>query len=60
MSFNGIEILNKFGIKRVKETDEEIVIRMLRGDFEQVVGVPYDKFCEIHKTLVENNPEKLI
>ncbi len=42
------------------ETDEELVIRMLKGGFEKHMGMSYQKFATIHKQLLENHPEKLI
>lgn len=43
-----------------KETDEELVIRLLKGDFENKCGISFDKFTEIHESILKNNPEKLI
>ena len=43
-----------------KETTQETVIRMLKGDFQKVVGVSFEDFMEAYHSLIENNPEKLI
>ena len=43
-----------------KETDEEKVIRILKGDFEETFGMSFDKFIDIYNNLLENNPDKLI
>lgn len=43
-----------------KETTQETVIRMLKGDFQKVVGVSFEDFIEAYHSLIENNPEKLI
>lgn len=44
----------------VKETDEEIVLRLLKHDFEDCCGISFDKFIEIYHEILEQNPEKLI
>ena len=42
------------------ESDEDRVVRMLKGDFEIIMGMSYERFIEIHKYLIEHHPEKLI
>ena len=39
--------------KRSSESDEEFVIRMLKGDFEKIAGVSFDKFYEIRDCIVK-------
>ncbi len=46
--------------KRSSETDEEFVIRMLKGDFEKHMGVSHSTFETIRRDLIENHPEKLV
>ena len=48
------------GIQVTPETKEQKVIRMLKGDFERYVGMPYSEFEQIRDDLMKNNPEKLI
>ncbi len=45
---------------RDKETDEEKVIRIIKGDFEYKFGMTFDKFQDVLKSIMINNPEKLI
>jgi hypothetical protein len=52
-------LMSKYNKKPI-ETDEEIVIRMLRGDFEKTVGISFGRFFELYRNIVENKPEKLI
>jgi hypothetical protein len=42
------------------ETDEAKVIRLVKGDFEKQIGMSFDRFQEILKTIITENPEKLI
>ena len=62
MSVNGMSRLMqlKFGEPRPAETEEEIVARLLKGDFERITGVSFERFCELREYLIENNPEMLI
>lgn len=47
--------------KRVKkETDEDKVVRILKGDFENKFGMTYEKFIEMYNEILKKNPEKLI
>ena len=57
-SVNGV--LGNTLITLPKETTQETVIRMLKGDFQKVVGVSFEDFMEAYHSLIENNPEKLI
>lgn len=41
-------------------TDEEKVLKILKGGFEKEFGMTYEKFKEIYETILEENPEKLI
>ncbi len=43
-----------------KETDEEKVVRILKGDFEKKFGMTFEKFIEVREKLLETHPEKLI
>ena len=42
------------------ETDEQKVIRILKGDFEKKFGMTFEKFIEVRESILEHNPEKLI
>ena len=44
----------------IKETDEEIVIKLLKGDFKKQCGIDFEKFIEVYNDIIENHPEKLI
>lgn len=41
-------------------SDEEKVIRLIKGDFEKYCGLSFDDFIKTHDHLLKNNPEKLI
>lgn len=43
-----------------KETDNDVVIRFIKGDFEKVTGMSFDKFKDVYMDILEKNPEKLI
>ncbi len=43
-----------------KETDDQKVIRILKGDFEKKFGMTFEKFIETYHGLLETSPEKLI
>lgn len=43
-----------------KETDDQKVIRILKGDFEKKFGMTFEKFIETYHRLLETSPEKLI
>lgn len=42
------------------ETDQEKVLRIVKGDFEKKFGMPLDRFNEVLGEIYKNNPEKLI
>lgn len=42
------------------ETDEEKVVRILKGDFEKKFGMTYEKFKNVYDIILRDNPEKLI
>lgn len=42
------------------ETDEEKVVRLIKGDFEEMHGISFSKFQRIYKEILKNNPEKFI
>lgn len=44
----------------IPETDEDIVIRLLKKDFERNNGISFDRFIAAYNLLIENAPEKLI
>ena len=46
--------------KKIILTTEEIVIKLLKGDFEEKCGLSFDEFMETYKNLLEKHPEKLI
>lgn len=57
-----LEILNsiKEAMKERVETEEEKVIRILKGDFEKTFGISWDRFQIVYNKILESNPEKLI
>lgn len=58
---NNFEDLHKLYYAKPKvETDEAKVIRLVKGDFEKQIGMSFDRFQEILKTIISVNPEKLI
>ncbi len=46
--------------KKPVETNEQKVIRILKGDFEKKFGMTFEKFIETYNGILENSPEKLI
>jgi len=42
------------------QTEEEKVVKLLKGGFEEKCGITFTKFIEIYHNILENNPEKLI
>lgn len=42
------------------ETDEEKVIKILKGDFEKKFGMSFEKFIDIYNNIINTSPEKLI
>lgn len=46
--------------KKPAETDEQKVVRILKGDFEKKFGMTFEKFIETYQRLLETSPEKLI
>lgn len=46
--------------EREPETNEQKVIRLLRGDFEKKLGISFEDFMNTYNHLVETNPDKLI
>lgn len=46
--------------RKPPETKEEKVVRCLKGDFEKLIGMSFDEFCEIRNKIIEEQPEKLI
>lgn len=42
------------------ETDEEKVIRLMKGGFEKHHGITFERFIEIYHCILEKSPEKLI
>ena len=60
MSFINISKLAPVKTRGTNETYQQLVIRMIKGDFEKFTGLSFDRFCEIYKQTLENEPEKLI
>ena len=54
------KIEDKFKHILGKESEEDKVARILKGDFEKQFGITFEKFIEVYNYIVENNPEKLI
>ena len=42
------------------ESDEEKVLRIIKGDFENIFGISLEKFNEVYHNILKNCPEKLI
>lgn len=42
------------------ESDEEKVLRIIKGDFENIFGISLEKFNEVYQNILKNCPEKLI
>lgn len=42
------------------ETEDQKVIRILKGDFEKKFGMTFERFVEVRERLIETHPEKLI
>lgn len=42
------------------ESDEEKVVRIIKGDFENIFGISLEKFNEVYHNILKNCPEKLI
>ncbi len=58
MKFNEIDM--QF-IEPVKyDSDEEKVLRIIKGDFEYIFGISLEKFNEVYHNILKNCPEKLI
>ncbi len=63
MAYIGIERLHPTSLKlgkKLTESEQQLVIRMIKGDFEQLIGISFGKFLEIYKKTLEEEPEKLI
>jgi len=43
-----------------EETEEDKVIKILKGGFEKKFNMSFEKFIEIYNNILENSPEKLI
>jgi hypothetical protein len=41
-------------------SEEEKVVKLLKGGFEEKHGLTFDKFIEVYNKLLQDNPEKLI
>ncbi len=58
MKFNEIDMQL---IEPVKyDSDEEKVLRIIKGDFEYIFGISLEKFNEVYHNILKNCPEKLI
>ncbi len=42
------------------DSDEEKVLRIIKGDFEYIFGISLEKFNEVYHNILKNCPEKLI
>lgn len=40
--------------------EKELVIKIANGEFENRFGMTHEKFVELYKELVENEPDRLI
>ncbi len=61
MFLDKVTTLDKLaGIQRIVETDEQKVIRLMKGGFEATIGMTFERYCEIRKDIIKNHPEKLI
>lgn len=55
-----IEIDKQFIVPVKYESDEEKVVRIIKGDFENIFGISLEKFNEVYQNILKNCPEKLI
>ena len=55
-----IEIDKQFIVPVKYESDEEKVVRIIKGDFENIFGISLEKFNEVYQDILKNCPEKLI
>ena len=55
-----IEIDKQFIVPVKYESDEEKVVRIIKGDFENIFGISLEKFNEEYHNILKNCPEKLI
>lgn len=55
-----IEIDKQFIVPVKYESDEEKVLRIIKGDFENIFGISLEKFNEVYQNILKNCPEKLI
>ncbi len=56
---NAVEYLKMHGLY-VNESNEDFVVRMLKGGFEEQMGMTFEEFCRIRNEILQTNPEKLI
>ena len=49
-----------FSCDKKQKTKEEIVLKLLKGDFEKNNGITFEDFIETYNKILENSPEKLI
>ena len=40
--------------------EKELVIKIANGEFEKRFGITHERFVEMYKELVENEPDRLI
>lgn len=60
-AFDNLDVYKKlYYTKNKVETDEEKVIRIIKGDFEKEFNITFDKFQTILKDIMGQHPEKLI
>lgn len=60
MSFINIDKLHPRHLAKSTESEQDFVIRMMKGDFENHMGMSFERFCQIYKKTLEDEPEKLI
>lgn len=52
--------IDELNNKKPVETEEQKVLRILKGDFERQFGMTFDRFIEVRERMLETNPERFI
>ena len=50
----------KKSISMPQESDQDKVVKLLKGGFEKIHGITFERFMEVYYEIVETCPEKLI
>lgn len=60
MSISGITRFAPFVSRMQNESEQDLVVRMIKGDFEKLVGMSFDRFYALYKQTIETNPERFV